>query len=113
MNNSLAIQVGQRIRQQMEAINLSQVELASRVGVTPAAMSRYLSGLRLPRSITAARISDELGVSMEWLLGNEDPSQKSDLNQAVSLVTRSSRELTAEQKRAIINALILEGDENE
>ena len=46
---------------------MTQLELAARVGVTRAAMSRYVSGDREPRFVTLVRIAEELDVRVEDL----------------------------------------------
>ena len=49
--------------------NLSQVEVAEAVGVTPAAICRYEQGQRQPNVQTLARIADFFGVSMDRMMG--------------------------------------------
>lgn len=71
---------------------MTQLELASRVGVTRAAMSRYVSGDREPRFVTLVRIAEELDVSVEELI----PSEAGAVQAALRIVSRTP--LTPEQK---------------
>jgi transcriptional regulator with XRE-family HTH domain len=41
----------------------TNVEVASRIGVTPAAVSRFRGGSRIPRPITQSRIAEVFGWS--------------------------------------------------
>lgn len=71
---------------------MTQLELAARVGVSRAAMSRYVSGDREPRFVTLMRIAEELGVHVEELI----PSAGDPVRAALRIVARSR--LTDEEK---------------
>lgn len=49
-----------RLREVRERARLSQSELASAIGVTPACVSRWEAGQRLPRGDAAERLAAEL-----------------------------------------------------
>ncbi|CAB4567554.1 unannotated protein [freshwater metagenome] len=57
-----------RLASHLREKGISQLELAARIGVTRAAMSRYLSGDREPRFATLLRIAEELEVHVDELL---------------------------------------------
>jgi len=57
-----------RLAHYLQEMGISQIELAARIGVTRAAMSRYLSGDREPRFATLLRIAEELEVGVDELL---------------------------------------------
>lgn len=102
MGNS---ELGQRIQSLLAEKNISQKEFAAMTGLTEAAISRYCSGAREPRSITLATMANALGVSVDELLGTpcEDPTS---LDGAVRLVARSANQISPEKKRELINALL-------
>ena len=50
----------QRLAALLAERNMTQLELAARIGVTRAAMSRYVSGEREPRLVTLVRIAEDL-----------------------------------------------------
>lgn len=83
---------GSRLAVLLDERGLTQLELAARVGVTRAAMSRYVSGDREPRFVTLVRIAEELSVHVEELL----PSNVDSVETAMRLAARSS--MTEEQK---------------
>ena len=58
-----------RLIELMESNNMTQVELASRIGTTNVTISRYLSGERSPRIEIASEIAKVFNVSLDYLLG--------------------------------------------
>lgn len=51
--------------------DLSQPELARRVGVSQAAIGYYEKGHKVPSVPTLIKIADALNVSLDWLVGRE------------------------------------------
>ena len=95
-----------RLVSQMKAIGLTQKELAQKVGVTEAAMSRYVNGERQPYLVTANRIAQVLGVHLQWLVGEDDVSEVYTGDNLVELVARGGASLSEEQKNKIIKVLM-------
>ena len=89
----------QRLTALLAERNMTQLELAARVGVTRAAMSRYVSGEREPRLVTLVRIAEELDVNVDELISPESNSVRT----ALRIVARTT--LTDEQKSQIREAL--------
>ena len=97
-------ELGTRIQSMLDARRISRKEFAAMTGLTEAAISRYCTGAREPKSITLATIANALGVSVDELLGT--PCDNPDiLEDAMRLVARSVKNITAEDKRKLINAL--------
>lgn len=82
---------------------LTQKELALSTGLTPAAISRYLSGDRMPRAIVVARIAKALDVQPSDLLGTQ---KEQEIDGAVQLIARNSNSLTEEQRAQLITTLL-------
>ena len=61
------------IRARRRALGLTMKQLASTVGVTEAAISHYETGRREPDPDMLGRIANALGVTVDYLLGREDP----------------------------------------
>lgn len=61
-----------RVNALLKKLDLSQKELATKVGVTESAMSYYVKGLRTPRSDVLTRMAKELGTTTDYLLGTSD-----------------------------------------
>ncbi len=98
-------ELGDKIQKLLNEQGISRKEFSAMTGLTEAAISRYCTGAREPKSVTLAVIANALGVSIDELLGTpcEDPET---LDGAVRLVARSAREIPADQKRELINALL-------
>ena len=59
----------EHLRQLMYSRGLSAKALATDINVTPATLSRYLSGNRAPDLPYVVKISQYFNVSIDWLLG--------------------------------------------
>lgn len=62
-----ASMIGEVLLVLRRARNLTQVEVAERVGITQAAMSRYEADLRAPDEATVCALADALGVTQAFL----------------------------------------------
>ncbi len=98
-------ELGRRIQRMLDEQGISRKEFAAMTGLTEAAISRYCTGAREPKSVTLATIANALGVSVDELLGTpcEDPET---LDGAIRLVARSAKEIPAYKKRELIDALL-------
>lgn len=61
--------LGDRIKILLDRRGMSQRELADRIGCTEVSVSRYITGARMPKAPTLARIAKVLNVSADMLLG--------------------------------------------
>ena len=89
----------QRLAALLAERNMTQLELAARIGVTRAAMSRYVRGEREPRLVTLVRIAEELDVNVDDLFAAESHSVET----ALRIVARST--FTEEEKSQLREAL--------
>lgn len=58
-----------RLKFMLDNLGISQKEFALMTGLTEAAVSRYMSGDRLPNAATLINIANATRVSPNWLLG--------------------------------------------
>lgn len=81
---------------------MSQSELARVANLTDAAVSRYVSGERMPSGATLLNIAKALGTSTDYLLGaTGEPdvvSKETDLANAFTLIARNAKSMTMEEK---------------
>ena len=97
--------MGERIQVLMKENDLTQKELASMVGVTESAMSRYLSNAREPKAEVIANLATALNTTSDYLInGNE--STMEDFASVYRLVARSATTMTNEEKLKIVKVLI-------
>ena len=60
----------------LEEKNISQKDLAKKIGVTEATISKYINNLQMPRLDLVDRIADTLNVTTDYLLGRTDNPQE-------------------------------------
>ena len=57
-----------RLREQQ---NLTQKELAERIGITQPTIAQYEMGIKVPTIIVGAKLAEQLGTTCEELLGSK------------------------------------------
>lgn len=101
----MAKELGEKIRELMDKLALSQKKLAELANVTEVSMSRYISGERDPSIETLANIATALHTTTDFLLGKES-DKEFEFRNVKTLLARSAKQLTNKQKREIIVALL-------
>lgn len=96
--------IGDRIAQLMKKNGYTQKELAGMVGVTEAAMSKYLSNDRQPRVEVVANMATALNTTSDYLIRGVQPEE--DFAQVYRLVARSTATMSNEQKMALMKVLV-------
>lgn len=95
-----------RLRSLMKQRGITQRQLAERINVTEASMSRYVKGERKPRLNTVADMATALHTTSDYLLGRDSVHDEAfDFVQVRRMLARHASELTAEEKNELINAL--------
>lgn len=61
-----------RLRQARRDAQLTQMDVAKRIGASPGAVSRWFSGNALPESAYIPALARELRVTTDWLFGLDD-----------------------------------------
>jgi len=92
-----------RITEARESQGLNQVQLATRSGVTPAAISQIEKGHRTPTIPVLRRIAKVLGVSLDYLTGKTNQSKLKDMleDPEVMAFYRGFQSLDPEDKKVI------------
>jgi len=85
----------ERLKLALQERNVSQVELATELGFTSAAINRWCQNLTQPDNKTIVAIAKYLGVSTDFLLGND--------------VDKNPDEKDIYEKEALKNALVKAG----
>ncbi|MCR4746795.1 MAG: helix-turn-helix domain-containing protein [Lachnospiraceae bacterium] len=105
--------IGNRILELLEERNMSQRELAEKVGVTEVSMSRYINSRRIPRAAVLSNIAKVFHVSTDYLLGIEKPeSREEGYIELKSTLMQNLPKLTWKQKKNLIHAILEESEEN-
>jgi transcriptional regulator with XRE-family HTH domain len=73
---TMVANLGQRIRQAREQAQMSQVELARRIGISANALCSIEAGETDPRVSRVVAIARELHISLDALVGIESPAKR-------------------------------------
>ena len=96
-------ELGLRIAESLQNRGISQKDLARRIGVTEAVISRYISGEREPKPNVLANIATALQTTSDFLLGIEN--EEFDHPRIRRMIARNASSMTDQEKRELINAL--------
>ena len=77
----------EKLRQVMHENRCKSADVAKGTGISPAVLSRYLSGRNKPSSGNILTISQYLNVTPEWLLSSSDAPESTKKSQVISLAT--------------------------
>lgn len=101
--DEIAQRVADRIKSSREAKGFNQARLASEAGITPAAISQIESGERTPSTPVLRKLASVLQVSSDYLLGNSNESELSDLLQDEKIQTffRDYKNLSSDDQKQI------------
>lgn len=94
--------IGARLTALLRERGMSQKDLAEVTNLTPAAISRYVNGERVPRAITIAALAKALGVKPADITGTSDEQET---DEAIRLIARNASNLTEAQRAELIAAL--------
>ena len=85
--------IGERIIFLRENIDLSQIKLANKIGITKMTLSKYEHDINEPRGEIIARLAKALNTTTDFLLGlTNDPAPHSS-NSAVEYAQKAENEL--------------------
>lgn len=93
-----------RLHELMQQNGYTQRELASVIGVTESAMSRYLKGEREPKIETIANLATALNTTSDYLISGI--SKEDDFSEIYRLVARSTSTMSNEEKMKLMKVLI-------
>lgn len=96
--------MGDRIIRLMKENDYTQKELASMVGVTESAMSRYLKNEREPKAEVIANLATALNTTSDYLISGKKSDE--DFAEIYRLVARSTTTMTDEEKLNLVRILI-------
>ena len=108
MDNS----VGERILELIKKKNITQKELAEECDVTEVSMSRYVTGVRIPKAPIVAKMAKALGTTSDYILQTEKELDfESEYYRLHRTIARMASKMTMKQRRDLINAILADEDE--
>lgn len=96
------MEFNERLTNLLSEKKMSQRELASKININEAAMSKYVNGSRKPRMDILVNIARELNVSVEYLTGSEETNNYEDIK---NLICRNVSSMTDSQKIELIEII--------
>ncbi len=97
------MEIGKKIEKLLESKNMTQRELANRIGTDETIISRIIKGDRTPKSDVLANIATALHTTSDYLLGIEN--DEFDSAKVITLIARNSSKMSDSEKKELINAL--------
>lgn len=98
---------GERVQLLLEEIGYTQREFATMIGVSEAALSRYLKDEREPKMEVIANIATALNTTTDYLLTGKDDKQS--FEETYRLVARGTSTMTDDEKTELIKVLLNNG----
>lgn len=103
--------IGERLSHLLKQNGMTQRELAKKVNVTEAAMSRYMQGTRVPRAETLSKMAKNLNTTTDFILIGENPtppeeSFSKDFYEMYKIAIKISPKMTMQQRKTIIDILL-------
>lgn len=99
------MEFSERLKELRKQAHLTQVELASKLGIVQSSYADWERGKKKPTQENLVKIAQILNVSVDYLVGNSD--EKSDELDNIELLFRmNSKGLTDEEKKVFKKELI-------
>ena len=67
------------LRDTLDTMDIKQSELARKTGITKTTISNYVNAKKMPQLSVVEKIADVLNVSVDYLLGRSNKTQKEDI----------------------------------
>ncbi|MCM3719436.1 helix-turn-helix domain-containing protein [Fictibacillus phosphorivorans] len=99
--------VKERIIQKRKELGLNQTELAKRAGLKPPAISQYESGVRNPSYEAMLKLSNALGVKVDYLISGIETDKDYLLDPMSEVLVKILSKLTVFKKEEIFNYILL------
>ena len=95
-----------RLLEAMQIKGMTQKDLAMRIGVTEAAVSKYLHTDRKPHIDVISDMANVLQTTTDFLLGRVDAQDEFNLHGVKNLLARNAQKMTDEDKLSLIKILM-------
>ena len=99
----------ERLKELIKREHIKQKDLAQDVGITEAALSRYMKGDRIPHGDTLCNLATALHTTTDYLLGMDDKEEfnkEITYNMMQGLLARCSKNYTNEQNDELLKIIL-------
>ena len=101
------MEFSERLKKLRKDAGLTQVDVAEKLGISQPAYASWERGIKKPTQENLVKLSKILYVSVDYLLGNTETKQTSDVFEDIELLFRlNSKDLTDEEKAVFKKELI-------
>lgn len=101
------MEFSERLKKLRKEAGLTQVDVAEKLGISQPAYASWERGVKKPTQENLIKLSKILYVSVDYLLGNTESKQTSDVLEDIELLFRmNSKGLTEEEKELFKKELI-------
>ncbi|EPX8017275.1 TPA: helix-turn-helix transcriptional regulator [Streptococcus pyogenes] len=101
------MEFSERLKTLRKEAGLTQVDVAEKLGISQPAYASWERGIKKPTQDNLVKLSKILYVSVDYLLGNTENRQTSDVLEDIELLFRmNSKGLTEEEKELFKKELI-------
>ena len=101
------MEFSERLKKLRKDTGLTQVDVASKLGISQQAYASWERGIKKPTQENLVKLSKILYVSVDYLLGNTENKQTSDVLEDIELLFRmNSKGLSNEEKEIFRKELI-------
>ncbi|RGN67541.1 XRE family transcriptional regulator [Streptococcus anginosus] len=99
------MEFSERLKKHRKDIGLTQVDIASRLGISQQAYASWERGVKKPTQENLVKIAQVLNVSVDYLVGNSE-EKSNELDNIELLFRMNSKGLTKEEKEIFKKELI-------
>lgn len=101
------MEFSERLKKLRKDAGLTQVDVAEKLGISQPAYASWERGIKKPTQENLVKLSKILYVSVDYLLGNTENKQTSDVLENIELLfRRNSSKLTNEDKKIFRREII-------
>jgi len=102
------MEFSERLKELRKQAHLTQVELASKLGIVQSSYADWERGKKKPTQDNLVKIAQVLNVSIDYLVGNSDEHLKEDELDNVELLFRMNSNGLTEEEKAIFKKELIE-----
>lgn len=102
------MEFSERLKKLRKDAGLTQVDVAEKLGISQPAYASWERGIKKPTQENLVKLSKILYVSVDYLLGNTENKQTSDVLENIELLFRMNSEGLTEEEKAVFKKELIE-----
>jgi putative transcriptional regulator len=102
------MEFSERLKKLRKDTGLTQVDVANKLGISQQAYASWERGIKKPTQENLVKLSKILYVSVDYLLGNTENKQTSDVLENIEILFRMNSEGLTEDEKAVFKKELIE-----